>query len=175
MRSVFTISNPEFGFSNFFRDLASVTYYNKYSMRPMDIWHGFSSFFHKDKYYWEYIASGAAQTAAVSMDRNYTQASLNKIYKHSWKSMARWKNLPQDILNIFQYISEASEMGLRIAHYRAGLRKMSVDKSINRQDIAYDTRDIMDFSRGGKAGRELNRYVLFANASIQVGLNSLEM
>ena len=44
---------------------------------------------------------------------------------------------------------------------------MSVDKSINRQDIAYDTRDIMDFSRGGKAGRELNRYVLFANASIQ--------
>lgn len=167
MRSVFTISNPEFGFSNFFRDLASVTYYNKYSMRPMDIWHGFSSFFHKDKYYWEYIASGAAQTAAVSMDRNYTQASLNKIYKHSWKSMARWKNLPQDILNIFQYISEASEMGLRIAHYRAGLRKMSVDKSINRQDIAYDTRDIMDFSRGGKAGRELNRYVLFANASIQ--------
>lgn len=167
MRSVFTISNPEFGFSNFFRDLASVTYYNKYSMRPMDIWHGFSSFFHKDKYYWEYIASGAAQTAAVSMDRNYTQASLNKIYKHSWKSMAKWKNLPQDILNIFQYISEASEMGLRIAHYRAGLRKMSVDKSINRQDIAYDTRDIMDFSRGGKAGRELNRYVLFANASIQ--------
>lgn len=167
MRSVFTISNPEFGFSNFFRDLSSVTYYNKYSMRPMDIWHGFSSFFHKDKYYWEYIASGAAQTAAVSMDRNYTQASLNKIYKHSWKSMAKWKNLPQDILNIFQYISEASEMGLRIAHYRAGLRKMSVDKSINRQDIAYDTRDIMDFSRGGKAGRELNRYVLFANASIQ--------
>lgn len=167
MRSVFTISNPEFGFSNFFRDLASVTYYNKYSMRPIDIWHGFSSFFHRDKYYWEYIASGAAQTAAVSMDRNYTQASLNKIYKHSWKSMARWKNLPQDILNIFQYISEASEMGLRIAHYRAGLRKMSVDKSINRQDIAYDTRDIMDFSRGGKAGRELNRYVLFANASIQ--------
>lgn len=167
MRSVFTISNPEFGFLNFFRDLASVTYYNKYSMRPMDIWQGFSSFFHKDKYYWEYIASGAAQTAAVSMDRNYTQASLNKIYKHSWKSMAKWKNLPQDILNIFQYISEASEMGLRIAHYRAGLRKMSVDKSINRQDIAYDTRDIMDFSRGGKAGRELNRYVLFANASIQ--------
>lgn len=167
MRSVFTISNPEFGFSNFFRDLGSILYYNKYSMRPMDIWHGFSSFFHKDKYYWEYIASGAAQTAAVSMDRNYTQASLNKIYKHSWKSMARWKNLPQDILNIFQYISEASEMGLRIAHYRAGLRKMSVDKSINRQDIAYDTRDIMDFSRGGKAGRELNRYVLFANASIQ--------
>lgn len=167
MRSVFTISNPEFGFSNFFRDLASVTYYNKYSMRPMDIWHGFSSFFHKDKYYWEYIASGAAQTAAVSMDRNYTQASLNKIHKYSWKSMAKWKNLPQDILNIFQYISEASEMGLRIAHYRAGLRKMSVDKSINRQDIAYDTRDIMDFSRGGKAGRELNRYVLFANASIQ--------
>lgn len=167
MRAVFTISNPEFGFSNFFRDLGSILYYNKYSMRLMDIWHGFSSFFHRDKYYWEYIASGAAQTAAVSMDRNYTQASLNKIYKHSWKSMARWKNLPQDILNIFQYISEASEMGLRIAHYRAGLRKMSVDKSINRQDIAYDTRDIMDFSRGGKAGRELNRYVLFANASIQ--------
>ena len=167
MRAVFTISNPEFGFSNFFRDLGSILYYNKYSMRLMDIWHGFSSFFHRDKYYWEYIASGAAQTAAVSMDRNYTQASLNKIYKHSWKSLARWKNLPQDILNIFQYISEASEMGLRIAHYRAGLRKMSVDKSINRQDIAYDTRDIMDFSRGGKAGRELNRYVLFANASIQ--------
>lgn len=167
MRAVYTVANPEFAFSNFSRDLNSILYYNKYSMRPMDIWHGFSSFFHRDKYYWEYIASGAAQTAAVSMDRNYTQASLNKIYKHSWKSMARWKNLPQDILNIFQYISEASEMGLRIAHYRAGLRKMSVDKSINRQDIAYDTRDIMDFSRGGKAGRELNRYVLFANASIQ--------
>lgn len=167
MRAVYTVANPEFAFSNFSRDLNSILYYNKYSMRPIDIWHGFSSFFHRDKYYWEYIASGAAQTAAVSMDRNYTQASLNKIYKHSWKSMARWKNLPQDILNIFQYISEASEMGLRIAHYRAGLRKMSVDKSINRQDIAYDTRDIMDFSRGGKAGRELNRYVLFANASIQ--------
>lgn len=167
MRAVYTVANPEFAFSNFSRDLNSILYYNKYSMRPIDIWHGFSSFFHRDKYYWEYIASGAAQTAAVSMDRNYTQASLNKIYKHSWKSMAKWKNLPQDILNIFQYISEASEMGLRIAHYRAGLRKMSVDKSINRQDIAYDTRDIMDFSRGGKAGRELNRYVLFANASIQ--------
>ena len=60
--------------------------------------------------------------------------------------MAKWKKFTTGYIKYIQYISEASEMGLRIAHYHAGLRKMSVDKSINRQDIAYDTRDIMDFS-----------------------------
>ena len=167
MRAVATFANPEFGFSNAIRDIVSATYYSKYNIKPMDFVHGFGSFFKKDKYYWEYMASGAAQTAAVSMDRNYTQSSLDKLYKNSWKSLEKYKNMPSRILNALQYLSEASEAGVRIGQYRAGLRAMRKDSSINRQDIAYETRDLMDFSRSGNAGRELNRYTMFANASIQ--------
>lgn len=167
MRAVATFANPEFGFSNAIRDIVSAMYYSKYNVKPMDFVHGFGSFFKKDKYYWEYMASGAAQTAAVSMDRNYTQASLDKLYKNSWKSLEKYKNMPSKILNALQYLSEASEAGVRIGQYRAGLRAMRKDGSINRQDIAYETRDLMDFSRSGNAGRELNRYTMFANASIQ--------
>lgn len=168
IRAVSTFANPEFGFSNVFRDLVSASYYNKYKMSPKDIYHGFSSFFHKDKYYWEYMASGAAQTAAVSMDRNYTQASLEKMYNKSWKSLEKYKGISfSKIVNFLQYVSEASEMGIRIGYYRSGLRAMERDKSLNRQDVAYATRDLMDFSRYGKAGKDLNMYTAFANASIQ--------
>ena len=167
IRAVSTFANPEFGFSNAFRDITSALYYNKYKMSPADIVYGFSSFFHKDKYYWEYMASGAAQTAAVSIDRNYTQASIDKLYKNSWKSLAKYKKFLPRVINAFQYVSEASEIGIRIGYYRSGLRAMEKDKSLNRQDVAYATRDLMDFSRYGKAGKDLNMYTAFANASIQ--------
>ena len=170
MRAVSTFANPEFGFSNAIRDIATTKYYSKYSMKPIDLVHGFMSTWNKDKYFWEYMASGAAQTAAVSMDRNYTQASLNKIYRKEFSKAGKIKNFvlsPSQWLSALQYISEVSESGIRIAHYRAAKRAMEKDKSITLQDIAYETRDLMDFSRSGQAGRALNNYTMFANASIQ--------
>lgn len=173
IRATSTFLNPLFSVANGMRDVVTTWLYSKYGFKVTDFTSGLTASIFKNKYYWEYMASGAAQSALVSLDRNYTQASLNKIYRKTKPKWKQWIPTLEQLKNALQYVSEISEDTFRIAHYRAGKRYMEKqsqknnDTNINISKVAYETRDIMDFSRYGASGKEWNDWAAFSNAALQ--------
>ena len=176
-RACFTMASPEFAFRNIFRDYADAAVYNKFGfISPMDLARGFMHAFRRDNVYYEWLSSGAAQASAVSLDRNYTQEMIDKLGK-TWKRRLASKQFFPALLEALQKASEYSEYATRIAMYEKA--KAGLNKGRTRQDAmnaligaAFESRDLMDFSRHGKAGAFWNKLVPFANASIQ-GMNKL--
>ena len=174
-RACFTMASPEFAFRNIFRDYADAFVYNKFGyISPVDLARGFWHAFRRDKVYYEWLSSGAAQASAVSLDRNYTQEMIDKLGK-TWKRRLASKQFFPALLEALQKAGEYSEYATRIAMYEKA--KAGLNKGRTRQDAmnaligaAFESRDLMDFARHGKAGAFWNKLVPFANASIQ-GMN----
>ena len=69
-------------------------------------------------------------------------------------------------------MGEWSELGMRIGYFEKvkNARAKANGGKIDRSDLvsaALESRDLMDFARGGKAGRSWNNAVAFANANLQ--------
>ena len=165
-RSAFTVNNLAFAVRNVFRDVADAALYAKYGFNPVkDLAAGFMHAWNKDEIFYEWLSSGAAQSGRLTLDRNYTQTTLDDMTK-TWKQRAG----VQGILDLIQYASEISEAGTRIAVYTGAKRAMMEQGAKKAQAIAeaaLQSRDLMDFARGGKASRSANQLIIFTNASIQ--------
>ena len=165
-RACFVIINPSFAIRNLFRDAADATVYSKYGFTPKDIIGGFMHVLRRDNVYYEWLTSGAAQSSALSVDRNYAQSTLDRMtMSRKEKAMS-----PKYLLDILQAAGEYSEYATRIGVYEksvAGARKQG--QTLNGAIItaALESRDMMDFARGGRKSRTLNKVSLFANAAIQ--------
>lgn len=165
-RACFVIINPSFAIRNLFRDAADATVYSKYGFTPKDIIGGFMHALRRDNVYYEWLTSGAAQSSALSVDRNYAQSTLDRMtMSRKEKAMS-----PKYLLDILQAAGEYSEYATRIGVYEksvAGARKQG--QTLNGAIItaALESRDMMDFARGGRKSRTLNKVSLFANAAIQ--------
>ena len=191
-RLMFTSVNPAFSARNFLRDAQDTALYSKAGygnpfvgpfVQGNYMRKAFKHIWNKDSIYYEWLASGAAQASAISNDRNYAQQSRNKVlrefdYKHpirSWKRMTA-KEFMMKMFETTQALAEVSEGVNRIAVYErnkdmaAKLAAESGEK-LNQSaaiiEAAFESRDTMDFARGGAASREWNRIVPFANVSIQ--------
>lgn len=175
-RACFTMASPEFALRNVARDWGDASLYTKYGMwvNPLDIVKGFIHAWRRDGVYYEWLTQGAAQASALSLDRDYTQSTLDKLGRGFWKRMASrdWYNA---LLEGLQMAGEYSEYGTRIAMYQKTKNAILKDKpnataeEINAAmlEAAFESRDLMDFARHGKAGAEYNKITAFANASIQ--------
>ena len=173
-RSAITVTNPAFLIRNSTRDMQDAFIYNdRGTITPMDFVRAFMHAFRKDDIYWEWMSSGAAQASAISIDRDYAQATLDKMTK-SWKQM--FKDNPvtfpfKAFLDATERLAEFSEMGTRIAAYERTKKALVKDgaalTNMDLAEAAYESRDLMDFARGGKASRQWNSLAIFANASIQ--------
>jgi hypothetical protein len=169
-RASFTVMNPSFLIRNATRDMQDAFVYNKHGIvNPMDFVRGFLHAFRKDEVYWEWMASGAAQASAVSIDRNYTQSTIDKMTK---TTRGRLKNPYRLFLDAMQRLAEFSEMGTRLASYERTKKTLAKGDeasltALELAEAAYESRDLMDFARGGVAGRSWNQVAVFANASIQ--------
>lgn len=164
-RACLTTINPSFAARNVSRDIADGMIYSKYGFTPWDFVRGFVHAIKKDEVFYEWMASGAAQASAVSIDRNYTKSTIDKMTK-TWKqqmlSSSGW-------LDTLQKLGEWSEYGTRIGAYERAKNALG-NKANPSQAIAaaaLESRDLMDFARGGKSSRQWNHLVVFANASIQ--------
>lgn len=164
-RACFVTMNPSFAIRNVFRDVADATIYSKYGFKPWDFISGFLHALRRDDIFYEWMASGAAQASALSLDRQYTQATINKMSKKFSEKVFS----PSNWLNLLQMAGEVSEYGTRIAAYEAAKRAKSEDGNPLGSIIeaAMESRDLMDFSRGGRGSRTLNKIALFSNAAIQ--------
>lgn len=173
LRAGATLS-PEFILRNPVRDMIGASIYSKHGFIPVvDTFKGLALFLKKGELYWEYMKSGAAHAAMVSLDRDYLSGQLRDIMSRESKVTKLIKN-PIEVLRA---MSEATEMATRLAEYDnarkgytgLGNRLFGKDrKPLTAREAALESRDItLDFSRRGSHTKTANRVVAFFNAAIQ--------
>ena len=173
LRAGATLS-PEFILRNPVRDMIGASIYSKHGFIPVvDTFKGLALFLKKGDLYWEYMKSGAAHAAMVSLDRDYLGGQLRDIMSRDSKATKLIKN-PIEVLRA---MSEATEMATRLAEYDnarkgytgLGNRLFGKDrKPLTAQEAALVSRDItLDFSRRGSHTKKANQVIAFFNATIQ--------
>lgn len=173
LRAGATLS-PEFILRNPVRDMIGASIYSKHGFIPvLDTFKGLSIFLKKGELYWEYMKSGAAHAAMVSLDRDYLGGQLRDIMSRESKVTKLIKN-PIEVLRA---MSEATEMATRLAEFDnarkgytgVGNRLFGKDrKPLTAREAALESRDItLDFSRRGSHTKKANQVIAFFNATIQ--------
>lgn len=173
LRAGATLS-PEFILRNPVRDMIGASIYSKHGFIPVvDTFKGLSLFLKKGELYWEYMKSGAAHAAMVSLDRDYLGGQLRDIMSRESKATKLIKN-PIEVLRA---MSEATEMATRLAEFDnarkgytgIGNRLFGKDrKPLTAREAALESRDItLDFSRRGSHTKKANQVIAFFNATIQ--------
>lgn len=173
LRAGATLS-PEFILRNPVRDMIGASIYSKHGFIPVvDTFKGLALFLKKGGLYWDYMKSGAAHAAMVSLDRDYLGGQLRDIMSRESKATKLIKN-PIEVLRA---MSEATEMATRLAEFDnarkgytgVGNRLFGKDrKPLTAREAALESRDItLDFSRRGSHTKTANRVVAFFNAAIQ--------
>lgn len=173
LRAGATLS-PEFILRNPVRDMIGASIYSKHGFIPVvDTFKGLASFLKKGELYWEYMKSGAAHAAMVSLDRDYLGGQLRDIMGRESKVTKLIKNP----LELLRAMSEATEMATRLAEYdnaRKGYTGLvnrlfgKERKPLSAREAALESRDItLDFSRRGTHTKRLNQITAFFNATLQ--------
>lgn len=173
LRAGATLS-PEFILRNPVRDMIGASIYSKHGFIPVvDTFKGLALFLKKGELYWDYMKSGAAHAAMVSLDRDYLGGQLRDIMSRESKATKLIKN-PIEVLRA---MSEATEMVTRLAEYDnarkgytgVGNRLFGKDrKPLTAREAALESRDItLDFSRRGSHTKKANQVIAFFNATIQ--------
>lgn len=173
LRAGATLS-PEFIMRNPVRDMIGAAIYSKHGFIPvLDTFKGLSLYLKKGPLYWEYMKSGAAHAAMVSLDRDYLGGQLRDIMKRE----SKFTKLIKNPIEALRAMSEATEMATRLAEFDnarkgytgVGNRLFSKErKPLSAREAALESRDItLDFSRMGSHTKTANRVVAFFNATIQ--------
>lgn len=173
LRAGATLS-PEFILRNPVRDMIGASIYSKHGFIPVvDTFKGLALFLKKGKLYWDYMKSGAAHAAMVSLDRDYLGGQLRDIMSRDSKVTKLIKN-PIEVLRA---MSEATEVATRLAEYdnaRKGYTGLGnrlfgkERKPLTAREAALESRDItLDFSRRGSHTKKANQVIAFFNAAIQ--------
>lgn len=173
LRAGATLS-PEFILRNPVRDMIGASIYSKHGFIPVvDTFKGLALFLKKGELYWDYMKSGAAHAAMVSLDRDYLGGQLRDIMSRDSKVTKLIKNP----LEVLRAMSEATEMATRLAEYDnarkgytgLGNRLFGKDrKPLTAREAALESRDItLDFSRRGSHTKKANQVIAFFNATIQ--------
>ncbi|MDU5307250.1 MAG: phage tail tip lysozyme [Varibaculum cambriense] len=165
-----------FAITNALRDTISAGVFSKHGFLPVvDTFKGLAHFLKKDQLYWDYVKSGGAHAAMVSLDRDYLSGHLRELFSRK-STLSKVARNPMEMLRA---ISEATEVATRLGEFsnaRKGytglysrLTKTNLKpKSLGEASIA--SRDItIDFSRTGTHTKTANKVVAFFNATIQGG------
>lgn len=165
-----------FAITNALRDTISAGVFSKHGFLPVvDTFRGLAHFLKKDQLYWDYVKSGGAHAAMVSLDRDYLSGHLKELFSRK-STLSKVARNPMEVLRA---ISEATEVATRLGEFsnaRKGytglysrLTKTNLKpKSLGEASIA--SRDItIDFSRTGTHTKTANKVVAFFNATIQGG------
>lgn len=165
-----------FAITNALRDTISAGVFSKHGFLPVvDTFRGLAHFLKKDQLYWDYVKSGGAHAAMVSLDRDYLSGNLRELFSRK-STLSKVARNPMEVLRA---ISEATEVATRLGEFsnaRKGytglysrLTKTNLKpKSLGEASIV--SRDItIDFSRTGTHTKTANKVVAFFNATIQGG------
>lgn len=165
-----------FAITNALRDTISAGVFSKHGFLPVvDTFKGLAHFLKKDQLYWDYVKSGGAHAAMVSLDRDYLSGHLRELFSRK-STLSKVARNPMEVLRA---ISEATEVATRLGEFSNAIKgytglysrltKTNLNpKSLGEASIA--SRDItIDFSRNGTHTKTANKVVAFFNATIQGG------
>lgn len=165
-----------FAITNALRDTISAGVFSKHGFLPVvDTFKGLAHFLKKDQLYWDYVKSGGAHSAMVSLDRDYLSGHLRELFSRK-STLSKVARNPMEVLRA---ISEATEVATRLGEFSNAIKgytglysrltKTNLNpKSLGEASIA--SRDItIDFSRNGTHTKTANKVVAFFNATIQGG------
>lgn len=167
LRTGATIS-PSFIVRNFLRDTMSATVNSKTGFKPIvDSIRGAWKLHFDKKFSAEYHASGASMSTYMRADADSSRNLTKELLGHKYDSypvvVKQVRQLIGYAWNKYEKFGNLVEDSTRAGEFmRARKKGMSIDQS------GQLARDItLDFSRHGKRGQEVNKYVPFFNATIQ--------
>lgn len=150
-------------FSNLPRDIMTFAAYSK----EKNPWRGLTSvasawgdrFKKPDKQsalYKEFLALGGGRVSAYTSDKNIAESARKHIARGG---RVDWWNP----LEIIDFVADTVENGPRFATY-----KMMRENGLTEQEAFYEAMDItVNFRRGGRLSRDVNKIVPFFNAGVQ--------
>jgi len=162
------VLTPDFMARNITRDLMTAFINtSKGIFHPLDTLSGLKSVLAKDEYYHRWIASGGANAAMVSLDRNFLQDDLAKL--HGQAGIFQDWNVVRSGFRKLRLASELLENATRVAEYA---RQLGYDlEHASPQEMmraGYESREItLDFARIGAKTRAMNMITAFWNAQVQ--------
>ncbi|WP_296822829.1 LPD38 domain-containing protein [uncultured Megasphaera sp.] len=167
LRTGATIS-PSFIVRNFLRDTMSATVNSKTGLIPIvDSIRGAWKLHFDKNFSAEYHASGASMSTYMRADADSSRNLTKELLGHKYDSypvvVKQVRQLIGYAWNKYEKFGNLIEDSTRAGEFmRARKKGMSIDQS------GQLARDItLDFSRHGKRGQEVNKYVPFFNATIQ--------
>ena len=114
-----------------------------------------------DPLYKEFIALGAGQTGVYTADRKLTIQARKKLARKSTNNIL--KKIDYNPLDWIGFVSDTIESGPRFATY-----KILREQGMSEVEAFYAAMDItVNFRRGGRISREINKFVPFFNANVQ--------
>lgn len=157
------VLTPDFVIKNLVRDQMSAFINSKYNYIPIwDMFSGLSNvlkakFGMKDDIYYKWLASGGANGAWVSLERNYLQGQIRNLTQSDMKKISK------NPIEWLRQASEVSEQSTRLGEFKRGLKK-----GASLQEAALASRDVtLDFSRTGSQTKGINKAVAFFNVAVQ--------
>ena len=157
------ILSPDFMTRNVVRDQweAFINSNNGYS--PVDFVKGALSLAKKDGDFQNWLKSGGANSALVSMDRAYLQEHILKVSTETGLAKRAW-NVLSTPLDVLRVASELAENATRLGAFK----KANAQTKAEIQAAGFESREVtLDFQRIGASTRGLNMIAAFMNASLE--------
>nr|DAQ81603.1 MAG TPA: Type I restriction enzyme Methylase [Caudoviricetes sp.] len=151
---------PDFWIRNFIRDVNSASVQSKHGIKPVDVVKGILAIGQKNELYNDWMKSGGSFNSYMELDDKGAERALQEMMRPQGRMMRYVRSAGVEAL---KDASGAFEQATRIAMFRRAKLKGESDVV-----AALQSRDgTLDFSRAGKHGRVVNRFVPFLNAAIQ--------
>ena len=170
---------PEFVLRNPLRDTIDAGIYSKNGFIPfVDTIKGIFDVVGRSDLYYRWLQSGGSGSTYTNAQRPVLQKTLKglteettneKNIKEALKGAVELVKHPlRTYLDVAGTISNVAEEATRLGEFRRALEKGKGEKT-----AALDSREItLDFSRGGKVAKDINKVVAFFNAELQ-GLDKM--
>lgn len=160
---------PDFMARNILRDTLSAFVFSKSNFFPIyDTLRGLGSVISKDESYQAWLKSGAANSALVSIDRDYIQQNIMNLAQDNTilNKLGNVIRHPSQLLTPLRVLSEASEQATRLGEFKRSRKKS--DSAADIMHAGFESREVtLDFARIGAQMRGANMIIAFFNAQME--------
>lgn len=161
------ILSPDFMARNALRDQLSAMILSKHGFFPVfDFVRGAMSLIKKDEHYGNWLKSGGANAAMVSVDRQYLSQHLFNLSKETGLMERAW-NVAKSPIEVLRVASELVENATRLGEFKKATAGTAGTRA-DLQKAGFASREVtLDFARIGANMRAVNMISAFTNAQIQ--------
>lgn len=162
---------PDFMVRNLIRDFFTAMVNTTTGVfTPVNSAKGLVSTLKKDETFQQWLSSGGANAAMVSVDRRYLQTNLEDLTRETGLGVRAW-NVVRHPIDALRVVSELTENATRVGAFKKHLDAIKagdIPTKDEMQRAAYVSREAtLDFARMGAKMRAANMLVAFLNANLQ--------